>query len=338
MAKPIFDKKNIIITGGAGFIGSHLAEKLIKNNKVICIDNLITGDERNIDYLLRFSNFKFINHDVTNPIELESIPELEKFKINFQGVQEIYHLACPSSPVAIDTFPIETLMANSVGTKNILDLAVKYKAKFLFSSSSYVYGLTPPNQTSTTESYIGPYDHLSARNAYIESKKYAESLISNYRKVHKIDAKIARIFNTYGPRMKIDDGRIIPDLIMKAIANKPMTIPGDEKLKNSFCFVADLIEALIKLMETTEQCPINIGNPESVAMVDVAKKIKELVKSDSKIVFSKPDKKAIKSLIPDISLAKEKIGWFPITLLEKGLKIIVQDIKASKHLVGYYSK
>ncbi|MFH1187243.1 MAG: NAD-dependent epimerase/dehydratase family protein [bacterium] len=338
MPKPIFDKKNIIITGGAGFIGSHLAEQLIKENKVICIDNLITGEEQNIDYLLRFPDFKFINHDITQPIDLESIPELEKFKINFQGIQEIYHMACLSSPAAIDAHPIETSLANSLGTKNILDLAVKYNAKFLLRSSSCVYGLTPPNQDSTSESYVGPYDHLSARNAYIEGKKYAESLTKNYIDAYKIDAKIARVFNVYGPRMKMNDGRIMPDLIMKGLANEPMEIPGDENLKNSFCFVADLVEALIKFMETNEQGPINIGNPEAVFMADVAKKIKELTESTSEIVFTKEDKRAIKSLIPDITLAKEKIGWFPITLLDTGLKIIARDIRASEHLIGYYSK
>lgn len=338
MSKPIFDKKNIIITGGAGFIGSYLAEQLIKNNKVICVDNLISGDEQNIDYLLRFPDFKFINHDIAQPIDLENIQELEKFKINFQGIQEIYHLACPASPKAIDEYPIETLLASSIGTKNILDLAVKYKAKFLFSSSSYVYGLAPSDQISTSESYIGPYDHLSPRSEYIEGKKYAESMINSYRKVYKLDAKIARMFNIYGPRMKIDDGRIIPDLIMKSLANAPMEIPGDENLKNSFCFATDLVEALIKFMETSEQGPINIGNPQAIAMVDIAKKIIELTDSTSKIVFSKADTRSIKSLIPDITLAKEKIGWFPITLLDDGLKMIVQDIRASKNLIGYYSK
>lgn len=338
MPKPIFDKKNIIITGGAGFIGSYLAEQLIKDSKIICIDNLISGDEQNIDYLLRFPDFKFINHDITQPIDLENIPELEKFKINFQGIQEIYHLACPSSPKAIDDHPMETLLANSVGTKNILDLADKYKAKFLFTSSSYVYGLAPSKQISTSEGYIGPYDHLSSRSEYIEGKKYAESLINSYRKIHKLDAKIARVFNVYGARMKMNDGRIIPDLIMKSLANEPMEIPGDENLKNSFCFIADLVEALIKFMETNEQGPINIGNPEAVSMADVAKKIKELTGSSSEIVFAEEDRRAIKSLVPNIDLAKEKIGWFPITLLDVGLKIIVRDIRASKHLIGYYSK
>jgi UDP-glucuronate decarboxylase len=338
MAKPIFDKKNIIITGGAGFMGSHLAEKLIKDNKVICIDNLISGDERNIDYLLQFPDFKFINHDITEAIDLENIPELEKFKIGFQGVQEIYHFACPASPVAIDTNPIETSLASSVGTRNILDLAVKYKAKFLFASSSYVYGLTPPNQTLTPESYVGPYDHLGPRSAYIEGKKYAESLIANYQEVHKMDVKIARIFNVYGPRMKMNDGRIIPDLVIKALEGKPLEIPGDENLKNSFCYIDDLVEALIKYMATSEQGPLNIGNPEGVAMVDVAKKIIQLTKSKSEIILAEYDKRAIKSLVPDLSLTKEKIGWFPITLLDTGLEAIVKDIEASKHLIGYYSR
>lgn len=337
MAKLIFDKKNIIVTGGAGFIGSHLIETLIKSNKVICIDNLSTGNERNIDHLLQLPDFHFINHDINKPLDLEDIPELEKFKIPFQGIQEIYHLACPASPVAIDSDPIGTSLASSVGVKNILDLTIKYKAKFLFTSSSYIYGLTSDEQEFVPESYIGPYDHLAPRSAYVEGKKYAESLINDYKTIHNLDAKIARIFNVYGPRIKINDGRIVPDLIMKALDNQPMVIPGNENLRNSFCYVTDLVEALIKYMETAETGPMNIGNPESMSLVSVAQKIKNLTDSTSEIVFADFDKYAIKSIVPDISLAKEKLGWFPITLIDQGLDIIIKDLQASKHVLNYYN-
>lgn len=334
----IFDKKNVIITGGAGFIGSHLAEELIKDSKVICIDNLITGDESNIDYLLQFPNFKFINHDITKPIDLEEIPELEEFKISFQGIQEIYHLASPSSPVTIDKYPIETSLVNSIGVKNILDLTVRYKAKFLQTSSSYVYGLTPADLKFVSESYVGPYDNLSSRCSYIEGKKYAESLIKNYRDVYNLDAKIVRMFNVYGPRMKAGDGRIIPDLIIKALAGESMIIPGDESLQNSFCYITDLVEALVKYMATDDHGHVNVGNPESLSMMEVANKIKKLTNSNSEIMLSEPDRYALKSIVPDISLIREKIGWFPITLIDTGLDIIVRDIQTSKNLLGYYSR
>jgi UDP-glucuronate decarboxylase len=338
MPNLIFDKKNVIVTGGAGFIGSHLVEELIKHSKVICIDNLITGNESNIDYLLRFPNFKFINHDITKPIDLEQIPELEDFKINFQGIQEVYHLACPSSPVAIDTYPIETSLTNVYGTKNILDIVTKYKSKLFFSSSSYVYGLTPDNLKYVSESYVGPYDHTEKRASYVEGKKMAETLVLDYQAKHNLNVKIGRVFNIYGPRMKPDDGRIIPDMIMKALNNEDLIIPGDENLQNSFCFVEDLVEAILKLMEIEGNLIVNMGNQESVTLTTVAKKIIELTNSKSQFKYTTYDKKALKSIVPDISLIKEKIGWFPITLISTGLEVIVKDIEATKHLVGYYSR
>lgn len=331
--KPIFEKKNILITGGAGFIGSHLCDELVKKNKIICLDNFISGDERNIDHLLQNPNFEFIKHNIIEPIELESLKELEKFKVKFQGLQEIYHLACPTSPKNFEKTIIETVLTNSVGTRNILELAVKYKAKFLLASSSVVYGSRNPTNPYFKEDDIGSVDPLSPRACYDEGKRFAETIVNTYRQAHNLDTKIARLFRTYGSRMKLNDGQMLPDFVYNALEGKDLVIYGDESFSSSFCHVSDIVQGLIKLMKSGEAGPINLGSDLDYKIVDVAKKVIEFTNSKSKIVFEKPLLFMTPLGLPEITLAKERLGWFPVTLLEEGIKGAIDYFKAHKPII-----
>jgi len=330
--KVIFDKKNILVIGGAGFIGSHLCDELIKNNKVICLDNFSTGDEKNIDHLLSEEDFEFIRHDITEPIDLESMPELQKFKIEFQGVQEIYNLACPMSPKDFDKNKIATILANSYGSKNALDIANKYKAKFLHFSSSVVYGFSGEGGKKVEESDFGKVDILSERSAYDESKRFAETMVLNYGKNFGIDVKIVRLFRTYGPRMKLNDNQMLPDFISHALENEDLTIFGDETFSTSLCYVSDCIDAVTKIMASDLSGPINIGSDVSVNLTDLAKKIIGMINSKSKINYSEEIIFMKPLFLPDITQARNKLGWMPVISLEKGLEKTIYELRASKGL------
>ena len=327
--KQAYEKKNILISGGAGFIGSHLCTELVKTHRVICVDNFLTGSEENIHQLLQNPDFKFIRHDVTQPLDLEAFPELKPFRVPFQGVQEIYNLACPTSPKDYNRFRVETLLANAIGTKNMLDIAVKYKAKFLHLSSSAIYG-EPLEEGPFQESYWGFVDPIGPRSSYIEGKRFAESLVMNYGTRFKIDAKILRIFNTYGPRMKLTDGRMIPDFVSDALQNKDLVIFGNEESFSTFNYISDLVEAVMKMMNTSEQGPFNVGHPEIRRMKDVAELIVKMLGSSSKIVFHSPLPYTAKQGVADITLAKEKLGWFPVIPLEEGLRRTIDYMKGSR--------
>jgi len=330
----IFDKKNVLVTGGAGFIGSHLCDELIKTCKVICLDNFSTGDEKNIDHLLAESDFVFIRHDITEPIDLGSLPELQKFKIQFQGLQEIYHLACPTSPINFEKNKIATLLANSYGMKNALDLAVKHKAKFLHFSSSVVYGPRSDDNKKVVEDDIGVVDFLSERSSYDEGKRFAETMASNYKQAHNIDAKIFRIFRVYGPRMKLDEGLMIPDFISNALDNKDLVILGDKNFSSSFCYVGDVVDASLKIMETDLTGPLNIGSDVDVNITDIARKIINALESKSKITYADKLLFMTPLCLPDISKVRNDLGWMPIVTLEKGLEKTIEDLRASKRLKG----
>lgn len=332
--KQIFDHNNILITGGAGFIGSHLCESLVKKNKIICIDNLSTGDEKNIDFLLRHPNFEFINHDITKPIVLEDLPELEKFKVRWQGIQEIYHLACPASPSKFDELAVDVLIANSEGTRIALDLANQYKAKFLYISSSVVYGQATPG-TRIREDYVGPVDQLGPKSCYVEGKRFAESLIDGYRKKFNLDTKIVRVFTTYGPRMSLTDGRTISRFVSQAMDGKDIIIHGDQNAINSFCYVDDVVEGVLRIMGSAENVPINIGSSDAMPVIEVAKKILVNTGSKSQIVFEDVDKRSLISHIPDITYAKENLGWEPVVLLDPGIENTLKYLKASRSLLGF---
>jgi UDP-glucuronate decarboxylase len=328
----IFDKKNILITGGAGFIGSHLCDELIRDNNVICLDNFISGDESNIDHLLAEPNFAFVKHDISEEIELEKLPELQRFKIEFQGIQEIYHLACPMSPRNFEKNKIDIILANSDGVKNALNLAKKHQAKFMHFSSSVVYGFDKSDVERVSEDYIGRVDVLSERSAYDEGKRFAESMVINYADMFDIDVKIARIFRTYGPRMKLNDDQMLPDFINNALDNTSLNILGDENFSTSFCYVSDCIDAVIKFMNTDLIGPINIGSDVVVNISDVAAKIIMMLNSKSEILH-KEEVLFMKPLtIPDISRARNELGWLPVIPLDKGLEKTIYELRASKGL------
>src|SRR3989338_2760232 len=283
--KAIFDRKNVLVTGGAGFIGSHLCDELVKTCKVICVDNFSTGDERNIDHLLADPNFEFIRHDISEPIDLESLPELQKLKIEFQGVQELYNVACPTSPKHFNDNKIANLLANSYGVKNTLDLAVRYNAKLMHFSSSVIYGPRRAENKRITEDDLGQVDILSERGSYDEGKRFAETMVKNYRDAYKVDAKIIRLFRIYGQRMKLDEGNMMPDFISNALDDEDLVIFGDKDFASAFCYVSDAVDAIIKMMETDLPGPINIGSDVDLNITKLAQKIIDFTGSKSKIVY-----------------------------------------------------
>jgi len=330
--KAIFDKKNVLVIGGAGFIGSHLCDELIKNSKVICLDNFITGDERNIDHLLAEANFEFIKHDISQPLDLTNLPELQKFKIEFQGVQEIYQLACPTSPKNFDQNKIATLMALSAGVKNSLDLAKKYDAKFIYFSSSVIYGPRPRTNIKTKESDLGQVDPISWRSSYDEGKRFAEALVANYQQVYHLNAGIMRLFRVYGPRMKLNEGHLIPDFINNALDNKDLIIPGDKSFASSFCCVSDVIDAALKLIESNIAEPVNIGSDIDINLTALAQMIIDKLNSNSKIKYNVRHLFISELRLPDITKARNELGWLPIVTLDKGLAKTIDDLRASKGL------
>ncbi|MFH1867229.1 MAG: GDP-mannose 4,6-dehydratase [Patescibacteria group bacterium] len=324
----LLDRPNIIVAGGAGFIGSHLCDRLVKEANVICLDNFITGREENIDLLLKNPHFEFIKHDLRKQIKLDDLKELEIFKVKYQGIQQIYNLACPTSPKAYHRLPIETLEANSWATKNLLDLAVTYKAKFVHTSTSAIYG-EPKDNNPFSEDYWGYIDPIGPRSCYNEGKRFAESLVLNYGEHRGVNWRTARIFNTFGPRLKINDGRLIPDFIFQALRHQPLVIYGLPQAPATFCYVSDMIDGLVKLMQHEGQGVFNLGNPKIHSIEEVAHKILVLVNSKSKIeVNNSVPPYIVRQGIPDISKAKEQFGWFPLISLEQGLKETVDYLRA----------
>lgn len=304
-----------LITGGAGFIGSHLCDFLIKKeDRVICIDNMGSGTGRNIEHLKENSNFSFIEHDIIKPLELN------------EKIERIYHLASRASPADFPKFPIEILMTNSVGTYNMLELARKNNAKILFASTSEVYG--DPKEHPQKETYWGNVNPTGPRSCYDESKRFGEALCFAYNREYGTDIKIVRIFNTYGTRMRPNDGRVIPNFIKQALNNKPLTVYGDGSQTRSFCYVSDLIEGICKMMESDITGPVNLGNPSEISILETAKLIKKLTDSKSEIVFKPLPKDDPVRRRPDITLAKKKLGWEPRIGFEEGLKKTIEWFKA----------
>lgn len=327
------DRKNILITGGAGFIGSHLAEALVEENNVICIDNFITSQVENIQSLLQHPNFEFIKHDLTQAVNLNDYPELNLFKVKALGIQEIYHLACPTSPKHFNKYPIETILANSHATKNVLDLALQHKAKILLASTAAVYGNYQGN-SAIREDYWGEVNPLGPRSAYDEGKRFAESLFANYHNVYQLDTKIIRLFKTFGPRMRLDDGRMVPDFIVSALNGKPLQIYGDEYLSATFTYIDDVVEALIRMMNANTPGPVNVGSDHAHRVADIAQRIIELTDSTSEVVFLDPLPYPGEHGVPDITRAKETLGWFPLISIEDGLKKSIDYMKAHYRLYG----
>lgn len=301
-------KKRILITGGAGFIGSHLTERLLnEGNEVICLDNFFTGSKDNIVHLLDHKYLEVIRHDVIEPILLE--------------VDEIYNLACPASPVHYQYNPVKTVKTNVLGMINMLGLAKRTKAKIFQASTSEVYG--DPEQHPQHESYWGHVNPIGTRSCYDEGKRIAETLCMDYHRQNGVLVKIVRIFNTYGPRMAVNDGRVVSNFIVQALQNQPITIYGEGQQTRSFCYVDDLVEGFVRLMDNTPEDftgPVNIGNPGEFTILQLAEKVLALTGSASKIERKAlpPDDPTQRR--PDITLAKQKLDWEPTIMLEEGLK------------------
>lgn len=316
----ILNLMKTIVTGGAGFIGSHLCERLLKlGYEVICVDSYITGARSNMEPFLDNPNFQLIEHDITQPL----LPE----ELDFKGVKEIFNLACPASPIDYQKIPLETLWVSAAGTKNMLDLAVKLGAKFLQASTSEVYG--DPLEHPQRESYWGNVNCLGPRSCYDEGKRFAESLVTNYSHEYSLPTKIVRIFNTYGPRMRAHDGRVIPNFITQALAGEPITIYGDGYQTRSFCYVDDMVSGILAMMVKRDfKGPVNLGNPEEYSIKSLAEKIVELTGAKSKIDYKDLPQDDPKVRRPDISLASERLEFEPKVKFEDGLKRTIEWFEA----------
>lgn len=299
-----------LITGGAGFLGSWLCDYLLnKDHKVICVDNLITGNMDNIRHNLRNKNFVFISHNITRELFLK------------ENVDYIYHLASLASPIDYQKYPIQTLKVGAIGTMNALGIAKEKNARFLLASTSEVYG--DPNVSPQKEEYWGNVNPIGLRSCYDESKRYAEALTIAYNRYHKLDTRIVRIFNTYGQRMRKNDGRVVPNFICQALKNEDLTIYGDGIQTRSFGFVSDTIEGIYQLMMSDYILPINIGNPEEHSILEFAKLIIKMTNSKSKIVFKDLPDDDPKQRKPDITKAKKILNWQPKISLEEGLRYTI---------------
>jgi dTDP-glucose 4,6-dehydratase len=295
-----------IITGGAGFVGSHLCDLLIlKGHEVICVDNLITGSAQNIEHI-ESDRFTYLEHDVTKPLYFGD-------KIDY-----IFHLASPASPIDYFALPIQTLKVGALGTYNMLGLAKEHGARFLLASTSEVYG--DPLVNPQPETYWGNVNPIGPRGVYDEAKRYGEAITMAYHRYHGMDTRIARIFNTYGPRMRAGDGRVVPNFINQALRGEDLTVYGDGSQTRSFCYVSDLVDGLFRLMMSDFSDPVNIGNPGEMTVLEFAEVVVEIIGSDSQIVFEDLPVDDPKVRRPDIGRAKDLLGWVPVVGLEEGLK------------------
>jgi dTDP-glucose 4,6-dehydratase len=299
-----------VVTGGAGFLGSHLCETLVGNgHRVICVDNLETGSLQNVEHL-RGDEFTFVNHDMTRHLEIA------------EDVDFVYHLASPASPIDYLRLPLQTLKVGSYGTHNALGLAKWKRARFLIASTSEVYG--DPNIHPQPETYWGNVNPIGPRGVYDEAKRYAEALTMAYHRQQGVDTCIVRIFNTYGTRMRPHDGRAIPTFVRQAIADDPLTVFGDGSQTRSFCYVDDLIRGLVLLAESGEHFPVNIGNPQELTLLELAQAVIDVTGSKSKIVFEALPVDDPQVRQPDITRARQLLGWEPKVPLEEGLRLMLQ--------------
>jgi len=300
-------KKTILITGGAGFLGSHLCDRFVNDGfKVICVDNFITGTKKNISALLKDKNFRFIKHDVSKKLYLRGV------------VDYVLHFASPASPIDYLTYPIPTMKVGALGTHNMLGLAKLKKATFLIASTSEVYG--DPKVHPQKETYWGHVNPVGPRGVYDEAKRFAEAITLEYHRYHKINTKIIRIFNTYGPRMRVMDGRVVPNFIYQALHNKPLTVYGKGTQTRSFCYYTDMVEGIVKLLFSKSSGPINIGNPNEFTIIQLAKLVIKLSGTTSKMVYKPLPTDDPKQRRPNISKAKKELKWTPKVQLKSGLK------------------
>ncbi|NLQ07051.1 SDR family oxidoreductase [Cylindrospermopsis raciborskii LB2897] len=313
----------ILVTGGAGFIGSHLIDRLMSNNhEVICLDNFYTGSKQNVMSWLNNPRFEIIRHDITEPIRLE--------------VDQVYHLACPASPVHYQYNPIKTVKTNVMGTLNMLGLAKRVKARFLLASTSEVYG--DPEIHPQTEDYRGSVNPIGIRSCYDEGKRVAETLTFDYYRENKVDVRVARIFNTYGPRMLENDGRVVSNFVVQALRGNPLTVYGEGQQTRSFCYVSDLVEGLIKLMNGDYTGPVNLGNPEEYTILELAQTIQNMINPEVQIKFTPLPADDPRRRRPDITKAKTWLNWEPKISLQTGLKLTVEDFTPALMLMTKNNK
>ncbi len=295
----------ILVTGGAGFLGSHLCDRLLKDGQeVICLDNFFTGSKDNIRHLMGHDHFEVIRHDIINPIDIEC--------------DQIYNLACPASPIHYQFNPVRTIQANVLGVTNMLELAKRTRARILQASTSEVYG--DPTVHPQKEDYWGNVNPIGPRSCYDEGKRVAETLMMDYTRQHKVDIAIARIFNTYGPRMALNDGRVVSNFIVQALRGEEITVYGDGQQTRSFCFITDMVEGLARMMQAESLAgPVNLGNPNAFTILDLAEQVIKRTGARSKIVFKPLPQDDPVQRQPDISQAKSRLGWKPTVELEEGL-------------------
>ena len=311
-------RKRILVTGGAGFIGSHLCERLLEQgNEVLCVDNFFTGTKDNIKHLLDNPYFEVIRHDICFPLYVE--------------VDEIYNFACPASPIHYQRDPVQTTKVSVLGSINMLGLAKRVKAKILQASTSEVYG--DPEVHPQREDYWGNVNPIGPRACYDEGKRCAETLFFDYYRQHRLKIKVIRIFNTYGPRMHPNDGRVVSNFIVQALKNEPITVYGDGSQTRSFCYIDDLVDGIFKMMNSPDDFtgPVNLGNPEEYRIIELAKKIIELTGSRSRIIFKPLPQDDPRRRRPDITLARAKLGWEPSTPIEEGLKKTIHYFDSLLH-------
>ncbi|MEH2054662.1 MAG: UDP-glucuronic acid decarboxylase family protein [Nostoc sp.] len=302
----------ILVTGGAGFIGSHLIDRLMAaGHELICLDNFYTGHKRNILKWLGNPYFELIRHDITEPIRLE--------------VDQIYHLACPASPVHYQYNPVKTVKTNVMGTLNMLGLAKRVKARFFLASTSEVYG--DPEVHPQTEEYRGSVNPIGIRSCYDEGKRIAETLAFDYYRQNKVDIRVVRIFNTYGPRMLENDGRVVSNFIVQALRGNPLTVYGDGSQTRSFCYVSDLVEGFIRLMNSDYIGPVNLGNPGEYTILQLAQTVQNMINPDAEIKFEELPSDDPRRRQPDITKAKTWLNWEPTIPLQEGLKLTIEDFR-----------
>lgn len=302
----------IVVTGGAGFIGSHLIDRLmLEGHEVICLDNFYTGHKRNLLKWLDHPYFELIRHDITEPIQLE--------------VDQIYHLACPASPVHYQYNPVKTIKTNVIGTLNMLGLARRVKARFLLASTSEVYG--DPEVHPQTEEYRGNVNTIGIRSCYDEGKRVAETLAFDYYRQNDVDIRVARIFNTYGPRMLENDGRVVSNLVVQALKGIPLTVYGDGSQTRSFCYASDLVEGLMRLMNGNHQGPINLGNPDEYTILQLAQAVQQKINPGADICFEPLPQDDPRRRKPDITKARDWLGWQPTVPLQQGLEYTIKDFR-----------
>ena len=303
----------ILVTGGAGFIGSHLIDRLMADgHEVICLDNFYTGHKRNILKWLDHPYFELIRHDITEPIRLEA--------------DQVYHLACPASPVHYQYNPVKTIKTNVLGTLNMLGLAKRVKARFLLASTSEVYG--DPEVHPQSEDYRGNVNPIGPRSCYDEGKRVAETLAFDYHRQNDVEIRVARIFNTYGSRMLENDGRVVSNFVVQSLKGQPLTVYGQGSQTRSFCYVSDLVEGLMRLMNSDHTGPINLGNPDEYTILELAQAVQKMVNPDAEIIFKPLPQDDPQRRRPNITKAKTLLGWEPTIPLQEGLKLTVEDFRS----------